>query len=327
MMFAGNLSFVVSPFRVLKVILYYLSDAFGFVARSNTVSVNGTRNRMSASIAYQTHVVEKGLTMPNRRWNFGHAKILPLIQDCNEFIDRFGVNSDEVRGAVGVLKTYLLEHKGAGIDVPAAVADPICRLVERVPFAEPVEQKSMTREEYFSTVNAPFGIFASGRASVRNYSNDPIPLCVIHEAVDIAKTAPSACNRQATRVYVVDGREKIDKLLGFQNGNKGFGHLANKLIVLTTQVASFRGAAERNFGWLDCGIFAMNIMYSLHYLKVGCCPLNAGLSPKAERQVKRICGIPFDETVCLFLSCGYLPERVDLARSERKQTDEIFRLI
>lgn len=317
---------VLSPLRAMKIVWYYMIDAFRFASHSNTISVNGSKSRMMANITYQYHVVEKGLAMPNRRWNFGHAKILPLIADCNAFIDRHGADCDELICAIGVLKTYLKEHREAGVEVPPTISIPIEALAGRVPSAPEVDQKSMTREEYFATADAPFAEFAPGRASVRNYSNEPVPVELISRAVDIAKTAPSACNRQATRVYVVQDREKIDRVLAFQNGNKGFGHLADKLIILTAQISSFRGAAERSFGWMDCGIFAMNLLHALHHLRLGCCPLNAGISPKAEASVRALCDIPKDETVCLFITCGFVPETVNLARSERKRTEEILRL-
>ncbi len=318
--------FVLPTLRFFKILYFHYLDSVRFARYSNSVAVNCSENRLEANIIYQYHVVEKGLTMPNRRWNFGHPKILHLIQDCHRFIDRYDENNEELRRAVGVLQTYLDEHTMNGVDVPDHVAAPIQVLCKLVPNVEPVPQKSLANEDYFSAVNAPFCDFAPSRSSVRNYTSVPVPLDVIFKVVDIAKTAPSACNRQATRVYIVQKREKIDQLLAYQNGNKGFGHLADKLLVLTTEIASFRGATERNFGWMDCGIFAMNLMYAFHHLRLGCCPLNAGLTPSAEQRVHELCEIPPGEVVCLFMTCGYVPDRVELTRSERKRTEDIVRL-
>lgn len=321
-----NLGVLLPVLRRLKIVRAFLLDARRFARYSNTIAVNGTKSRMVANITYQYHVVEKGLTMPNRRWNFGHAKILPLINDCHLFIDRHGADNDELRGAVGVLKTYLEEHASHGIDVPRTIATPIQELERRVPDAVPVQQKKLSINDYFSHADANFIEFSRSRGSVRNYSDKRIPVEEMLRSVDIAKSAPSACNRQATRVYIVQEREKIDRILSYQNGNLGFGHLADKLIVLTSDISSFRGADERNFAWMDCGIFAMNLMYALHHMRIGACPLNAGISPAKEKKVREVCGIPPEEIVCLFISCGYLPDQIDLANSERKRTEEIARL-
>ena len=321
-----HIGFLLPILRRLKIVRAYLIDAFRFARYSNTIAVNSTKGRMTANITYQYHVIEKGLTMPNRRWNFGHTKILPLIKDCHRFIDDYGADNDELRSAVGVLKTYLAEHATHDIDVPPTISGPIMELSQRVPDANPVEQKQRSREEHFSYINSAFSDFSLSRASVRNYSSKSIPIDELFRAVDIAKYAPSACNRQATRVYIVQERNKIDRILSHQNGNAGFGHLADKLIILTSDISSFRGADERNFAWMDCGIFAMNMLYALHSISIGACPLNAGISPARETKIREICEIPPEEIVCLFISCGYLPDVVCLANSERKRTEEIVRL-
>lgn len=321
-----RLGFLLPILRRLKIQLAFFRDAIRFARYSNSIRVNGTKSRMMANITYQYHVIEKGLTMPNRRWNFGHAKIIPLVNDCNKFIDLYGVENDELRGAIGVLKTYLEEHATHGVEVPSSISSPILALGARVPDALPVQQKKLTREVYFSSADEHFFDFSKSRASVRNYSDQNIPIDEMLKAVEIAKSAPSACNRQATRVYVIQEREKIDQVLSYQNGNLGFGHLADKLVVLTSDLSSFRGADERNFAWMDCGIFAMNLMYAFHHLRIGSCPLNAGITPAKERKVRDICDIPPEEMVCLFISCGYLPDQIDLANSERKRTEEIVRL-
>ncbi len=322
-----RLGFALPVLRTLKIFYVFVLDAVRYARHSNSVSVNSSKSRMVAFLTYQYHVVEKGLSMPNRRWNFGHPKITSLIEDCNKFIDLYGSREPTLRCAVGVLKTYLDEHAINNIIVPDEIRLPINALAERVPAAIPVKQKKMTRDEYFSSVNSPFVDFAKSRSSVRNFDSKEIPGDDLIEAINIARSAPSACNRQATRVYVIKNRDDIDSVLAFQNGNKGFGHLADKAIVLTADISSFRGAQERNFGWMDSGIFAMNLLYALHHKKIGACPLNAGMSPGAERKVKSLCGIPPEEVVTLFIACGAVPDELELANSERKSVDEIVRFV
>ncbi len=313
--------------RSLKITYCYILDALRYSRHSNSIGVNGNVRRLAANITYQYHVVEKGFCMPNRRWNFGHPKILALVADCHAFLDRYGSDNEQLRCAVGVLKTYLDEHKTAGVEVPDDIRQSIERLADRLPDVTRVEQKRMSRDEFFTHVNSSFPEFAKSRASVRSYSTKPVPTSEIIAAVELAKSAPSACNRQATHVYVLSGRELIDSVLAYQNGNKGFGHLADKALVLTADLSSFRGAQERNFGWMDSGIFAMNLLYALHHRGIGACPLNAGISPSSEAEVRRLCGIPPEEIVTLFISCGYVPDFIDLAKSERKSTEEICHLV
>ena len=46
-------------------------------------------------------------------------------------------------------------------------------------------------------------------------------------------TAPSACNRQYVRVHSVGDIEMKKAILSLQNGNRGFGENADKLLVVT----------------------------------------------------------------------------------------------
>ena len=318
--------FLLPILRIFKIIFFFLIDSIRFIKYSNSILPNSSKKRIIANIIYLYHTVEKGIVMPNRRWNFGHSKIYDLIENCNCYIDRYGKDNDELHCAIGVLQTYLNEHSMNGISVPNVINMSIRALSRRVVNIEPVPQIKKSNEEYFSSTNSPFVDFAYSRASVRDYTEVTVPTDYIINAVDIAKSAPSACNRQATRVYIVQEREKIDKVLSYQNGNKGFGHLANKLLILTTEIASFRGAAERNFGWIDSGIFAMNLMYALHYLNIGSCCLNAGFSPFIEKKIRQLCEIPSEEVICLFIACGFVPDNIDLTKSTRKKTKELIRL-
>lgn len=312
--------------RIFKIVIYYIYDAIRFIRHSNTFAVNSTQSRITADLIFKSHMVEKGLTMPSRRWNFGHDNIVSLIVECNTFINKYGAENDELRCAVGVLRAYVEEHVSHGIDVPEHISAKIVELSSRLPDVLPIKQKRLTKQEYFKHSNADFVNFSRSRASVRNYTDNIIPIDVMKRAIEIAKTAPSACNRQATRVYVIQKREMVDGILLYQNGSSGFGHLADTLLVLTSAVSSFQGIAERKFGWIDCGIFALNLMYSLFSLQIGCCPLNAGLSIFDQMMVRKICKIPVEEDLCLFITCGYLPDTIDLANSQRKRTEDIMRI-
>lgn len=314
------------PLRVVKIISAYLLDSFRYVAYSNSLRKNVTYGSQETNIIYQYHVLEKGLSMPNRRWNFGHQKIMQLSSECETFIRKYGCASPSVSCAVGVMLQYLAEHDAGGVVVPDVIRSRIISLVSLCDNLKPVAQKYFFRDAYFADFDKPFDIFAFSRSSVRDYDSTPIPSGVILDAIKIAQSSPSACNRQTVKVHIIQDRAMIDKILSFQNGNKGFGHLADKLLIVTYDVSGFRGAQERNFGWLDCGFFAMSLLQSLHFKKIGACPLNTGFSQMDSMRIRRVCGIPKEEELCLFITCGNLPAEFTAARSTRRNISEIARI-
>jgi hypothetical protein len=50
--------------------------------------------------------------------------------------------------------------------------------------------------------------------------------------------------------------------LKLQGGIRGFGHLTNKLIVITSDTAVFLMMKDQAF--IDGGMYAMNVLYGLH---------------------------------------------------------------
>ena len=76
-----------------------------------------------------------------------------------------------------------------------------------------VTQKDILKEEYFANSNSSFDLFSSSRSSIRNFSNEDIPIEQIYRALDLSRNCPSACNRQSWRVHVYQEKDQIQKIL------------------------------------------------------------------------------------------------------------------
>ena len=70
-----------------------------------------TKSNLEARIIHTYHGIEKGLTMPKRRYNFGHDNILSLVKLIEEFIATYGTPQGQVEHGIGILKAYLDMHK------------------------------------------------------------------------------------------------------------------------------------------------------------------------------------------------------------------------
>lgn len=53
---------------------------------------NDDRNSLLASLTIVSHVLEKGITMPNRRYGFGFERVRDIIDLCNYVIKKYGIN-------------------------------------------------------------------------------------------------------------------------------------------------------------------------------------------------------------------------------------------
>lgn len=289
---------------------------------------SNSRDAVLARIIMAYHVLEKGITMPRRHLDFGHQAVLNLISGIELYLERFGDDDAQVRHAIGCVKEYLEIHAKADFDM---TADPafwsrvknFCEANEAVSSAKQIET---TRDAFFADIEAPFPIFAASRHTSRHYEGK-VEVERIKNAVKLAMTAPSACNRQFIKVYCISNHEMRDKLLSFQNGNRGFGSDADKLLVVTADLRGNRWAEERNDLYTNAGIFIMNLCYSLHYYKIAHCILNWSVSSINDIEGHRLLGIPENEVITAILSCGNAPKDFALALSPRKGVDDIFREI
>lgn len=162
------------------------------------------------------------------------------------------------------------------------------------------------------------------RRSIRNFSTEPVDEGLIEEAVRLAQFSPSACNRQGTYVFYTLDHYSIDKILELQNGNRGFGHLAKTLIIVTADRSVSQGVGERKQAILDSGIFAMSLLYGLSYVGLGSCPLNWSVTPEADASLRKLVNIPETHEVSMLIAAGHLPEKVAIANSARNKTHRIL---
>ena len=292
--------------------------------RSRPTSADGLRSEM----AIATHVVEKGLTMPEMRWGFGQERILALIGHCRLFTTQYGQNDETLQQAVSVLKEYRLRHTEAGIGLDPAFATALDSLLTTFPDVPASQQPHTHRQTYFKDTEAPFDVFSASRHSLRSFGPEKVPTETLREAVRLAQNAPSACNRQATQVYIVENPSLVHKVLSLQNGNRGFGQTVDKLIILTSKLAYYKGGQSRNLCYIDAGIYAMNLLYALHFCQVGACPLNWCDSPKDDARLRSLLAIPGGETINLIIACGSVPEEdIPYASSRRIDADSITHVL
>ena len=135
--------------------------------------------------------------------------------------------------------------------------------------------------------------------------------------MDLCNNTPTPCNRQPNNVYVVDNKDLMTKILGMQGGTRGFGHLANKLLIITSNVTVYSGIREAFEAAKSGGMYAMNLLYSLHYHGIGACTLEWGLMTKEEKFIRKAVNIPNNEELVLMILCGYPSDSFKLANSHR----------
>lgn len=281
-------------------------DARRFI-ESSCLLDESSQAKLLSRITLRYHIIEKGLTMPNMRLGFGQENINILCSLCNRYADSYDCSNETLQHAVAVIQEYRNVHNDARIGIDENMSSAIDRLVEKVR-ALPSNQTITDRKMYFSEAESPFEQFAWSRHSVRNFGKGNVRVEDIKKAVVLAQSAPSACNKQPSRVHVVTNKETIGRILSIQKGNRGFGTLADKLLLLTVDLSCYAGIRERNLCYIDSGIYAMNLLYALHYYKIAACPLNWCDTIEDDMKIRELISLSPAETLTMVILCGQLPD-------------------
>ncbi len=304
----------------------YQIDKERYLRYSETLDSNSS-NKLIGRILREYHVVEKGLTMPNTRFGFGKDVMLNLIKDCIQHIDRYGANDEQLIHAIGVILEYQRLHEDINFELEHEINEATDKLKRLNVDAYNCPQIETTKTEYFKYTNSIFSEFSKSRSSVRNFSNENISIEMITKAFELARTTPSSCNRQCARTYLFKDEKQIAVILDLQGGNRGFGHLANKLIIITSELGGFNGLRERNAAFIDGGMYAMNLLYAIHFQQIAACPLNCSLDMQKEKTLRKYCNIKDSEVFIMMIACGIPPENFKTAISKRYKLDKTHTII
>ncbi len=283
--------------------------------------------RLIGYIIAKYHIIEKGLTMPDMRLGFGRQVVESIIESCNVFLNNFGKDNIQVKTAITLLKTYLDVHKKSGYEIDKKLSSEIEKLTYKLKIKDCNDLSSVTTEEiYFNQSESSFQMFAYSRHSLRNFSDKSIPIEKLKQAVELAQSTPTSCNRQPIRIRIVNDKDLMNKILQIQTGNRGFGYMADKLIVICAEISVYNEVRERNMVYVDSGIYAMNLLYSLHYFKIGACALNWGADINEDKKLRDLLKIPGSEIIALIIACGIPAEKFKIAASVRNEGKEITKI-
>lgn len=277
-------------------------------------------------IIRNVHSIEKGLSLENPRLFFGIPKITEMLDLTAEYVKKQGFSMDIVNMALDAVEAYKEYHH----DV---LDDPKLKLIiskhnvlrELYPKQDHLRagtlkiQRQLEENQFDSLKN-----LVMQRHSVRDFSNEPVPMDLLRKACDLALHAPSACNRQGTRIYVLTGDNK--KLLeNWLSGIGGFAEEVDKYIILTAKISVYRFEEACQFQYVvSPSILAGYLSLALQSLGIGACLIQRPLvRTKLWEELSKKLNIPDDEQIVLMIGVGMLKEQYNVPVSNRMSYETI----
>jgi nitroreductase len=320
---------IVKQIRQLAAIVKYWGyDIVRFKQNLNYIPKDSSFDKIKGSLIMNYHVIEKGLTMPQTRLGFGYTQIRVLLNLIKKYDQKQYPRHDATYlYCHKILKEYVRFHNEHNFPIDASLSTEIDKAVSTVEGLECASQLTFQRNDYFKHCHANIGDFLTSRYSVRNYIAKEISDETILKCVQLASKSPSSCNRQPVRAYFVRNEQIKQEVLSLQSGNRGFGHLANIIIVITCKIDFYQDFTERHELALNAGMFSMSLLLALHNHEIAACPLNWSVKPEKDKKLKEVLNIPDSEMINLIISCGYTPDEFQVACSPRDNAADLFKIV
>lgn len=273
--------------------------------------------QFEAQIIKMYHSIEKGLSYPNYRPGFGRDNVEQLLSALEQYAKEYDTSAFFYETALCTLHEYIKKNKAYGHED----ADLEKRVFSLSGKANECGGILEFNPPCFDKNGFDFAEFVKSRHSLREFSDTPADLDAVKQAVELSQYTPSACNRQGWKTRIVRNPEQIRTILKNQNGNRGFGEKISTLLVVTGDLRCFSRGRETHQVFIDGGMYAMNLLHSLHGKGLATIPLSASLLEEQEINVKAVLGIDDAEVLIMFIGVGNYPEHCVTTRSERKPCD------
>lgn len=311
----------------MKIVINIMIECWRFMRftlRYNaSILTDSNMRKMQYSLMRENHVIEKGMSLRNPRLGFGQKKVIDLISHLSKYVDLYmSFDSDFLVYPLCTIRSYIRYTKEKNVDIKNIEYEfrNLCDKIESkgYHFSEEIVSAGVimkNHETLKEEIKKPFQEFVMSRHSIR-YFTDEIPArSIVEKALNTARYTPSACNRQSWHTHIYTG-EIAHKLFEIQGGAHGFEHDMHMGIIVTADANAFLHY-EIHQPYIDGGLYAMSLIYSLHAEGLGCVPLSFGFYMDKLKRIKKEFSIPENEILIVLLGVGYLPKVYKIAVSNR----------
>lgn len=286
-------------------------------------------NVLCANIFRLVHSIEKGLSIENPRLGFGLPKMSQILDWIEQLKSLNRANDLCVMAANDAFVEYFKFHDERGFDsneysYVKQRSKEILGLISNSEKSGGVKQ--VKKQDLDFDINQ-IECFFKARHSVRQFSKEKVDINVLKKAVALAQTAPSACNRQAVRVYVIDPQKYVSDTQSNLEGIGGFTDDVSYFLLITGKLSAYDEFEYKQFV-VSASFFAAYLSLALHAYKLGSCVIQR--SVRATNQWKRFCqlnAIPQDEQIVVMLGVGNLKDEMTVPVSKRYDVDSIMKVL
>jgi len=300
--------------EMIKNISIYSCNLSNFSRKDNA-------RKMQTDIIIRTHALEKGMSIGKVKPGFGKPKVLSLIKGLNDYIKVGGLHRI-VEESCSVIGKYIEFNIELGVDMTNLkkvyedfIESNSVHLINNCGVYI-IDHAKIEKEQKQS-----FDLFSQCRFSIRDFGEKTLNIEQIKYALKLCERTPSACNRQGWSIHVYTDKKLKNEILNLQLGNKGFTEDVQGAILICGNLNNY-GFPEFNLPFVDAGIYAMNLMYSLNYNDIASIPLTMSHKISHTKKIRKLLGLPDNEIPAILIGIGTYKENFKVAISNRQPYQE-----
>ena len=280
-------------------------------------------------ILKSSHSIERGLSLSNCRCGFGAEKIKNLISFCEEYSTFEEKDEYVVRIAIDVLKAYFSFNQKHGysdvaLEQNQALMNTFLQKTEGTLAGESFGGVQEYIPAQISVSYSELENCIQTRHSIRQFKQVSVNQEALKEAINLALKAPSACNRQATKVYILN-KDKFSILSDFLAGTRGFLEEVDKMLIVTGKLSAYE-IGEKYQYIVSPSIFVGYLTLTLHAKGLGACILQRDLMrTKKWKKLANEIGAQEDEQLVCMLAVGVPNDKMLVPVSKRLPYEDVVK--
>ena len=168
-----------------------------------------------------------------------------------------------------------------------------------------------------------FSALCKNRHSVRWFEPRRVSRELLDAAVNVAITAPSACNRQPFKFYVFNEPARAQSLGSIPMGTAGFAHNFQAIVVIVGDLSAYPYEKDRHIIYIDSGLAAMQFQLALETQGLGSCTINwPDIERHEQKMATELSLMPYERPVML-VAVGYPLAQGKIPYSAKKDAKDV----
>jgi nitroreductase len=269
------------------------------------------------------HRIEKGLCMVPRKPIFAAAYIEATVRKFEICMSFQCIEDTECEWVHDVLEHYFsVVEQTSEIKTAKKIFDRARKDINRalktkkIPFTYKRIDAAGIKFDDFKTL-------CENRHSVRWFRSKRVPIHIIEQSIEVAVTAPSACNRQPFKFHIFDDPEQAKIIGSIPMGTAGFAENFQCVIVVVADLSAYPFEKDRHIIYIDSSLATMQLLLALELHGLSSCVINWPDIERHERQMAEKLELEAYQRPIMLISVGYAEAEGMIPFSDKKPLKDV----